>query len=102
MGMAGSAAGSPFAQGQTSDVNRAQQETADQARQTQSVDKAEAASGVGETEQDEGTSDRDADGRRLWEAPPEPQDEEQTPTAEDAPRGKDPTGETGARLDLSG
>ena len=98
--MAGSAAGSPFAQGQTSDVNRAQQDSTDQSRQTKSADKAEDAAGIGQTEQDEETSDRDADGRRLWEQAPEADEQEQEPPSPG--RSKDPTGESGARLDLSG
>ena len=64
-GMIGSVAGSPLAQGQGSEVNRAQQETAEQARQAHSTEKAEDAAGVGQTEDDEQASERDADGRRL-------------------------------------
>ncbi len=67
LGMVGSSAGSPLAQSQGSDVNRAQQDTASQSRQTQMSEKAEHASGVGQTEQDEEATDRDADGRRPWE-----------------------------------
>ncbi len=102
MGTLGSAAGSQLAQGNGSDVNRTQQDTADHSRQTQSADKAEAASGVGQTEQDEEAADRDADGRRLWEAPPEAQDSEQEELESDEPRSKDPTGQKGGQLDLSG
>lgn len=101
-GMIGSAAGSPLAQGQGSEVNRAQQDTADHARQNQLAEKAEDAAGVGQTEEDEGASDRDADGRRLWEAPPEaPEQEAEEPQGAD-PRSKDPTGQKGGQLDLSG
>lgn len=102
MGTIGSAAGSQLAQGHGSDVNRAQQETTDHARQTQSADKAESASGVGQTEQDEETADRDADGRRLWEAPPEVEDAEQGEREPGDQRSKDPTGQKGGQLDLSG
>ncbi len=107
MGMIGSAAGSPLAQGQGSEVNRAQQETADHARQTQANEKAENASGVGQTEQDEETADRDADGRRLWEVASEEGEldkgePEQEDATEQQPRGKDPSGQKGGQLDLSG
>lgn len=106
MGMVSSSAGSPLAQSQGSDVNRAEQDTANQARQTQMSEKAERASGVGQTEEDEGTSDRDADGRRPWEiepARPEDSSAEAEPT-EDVSlcQGKDPTGVTGRQLDLRG
>lgn len=106
MGMIGSAAGSPLAQSQGADVNRAQQETAGQARQTQMSEKAEQAAGVGQTEQDEETNDRDADGRRPWEIGPRPAPESQAeaeppPTPSSCP-GKDPAGVTGRQLDLRG
>jgi hypothetical protein len=86
-------------------VQRARQETTDQARQVRADDKAENAAGVGETEQDEQASDRDADGRRLWEAPPESPDEaaESEHGSDDTThRGRDPRGDCGSRLDLSG
>lgn len=103
-GMAGSAAGSPLAQRSGSDVNRAQQETADQTRQSQAAEKAEKAAGVGETEQDEQASDRDADGRRLWEETAEEQPHEQDDASDDASgqAGRDPTGRIGGTLDLNG
>ena len=102
MGTLGSAAGSQLAQGQGSDVNRAQQDTADNARQTQSTDKAESAAGVGQTEQDEQATDRDADGRRIWELPPEAGEQEPEQQALGEQRSKDPTGQKGGQLDLSG
>ncbi len=102
MGMIGSAAGSPLAQGQGSEVNRAQQETADHARQTQASEKAEDAAGIGQTEQDEEASDRDADGRRLWEIAPEQDQSEQEEPSHEPLRGKDPSGEKGGKIDLSG
>lgn len=104
MGMAGSVAGSHLPQVQGVDRERAAGEASDQVRQTESAERAENASGVGQTEEDQEASDRDADGRRPWEAPaevpPSPQgvDEEADP----APRSKDPTGDRGRHLDLSG
>ena len=107
LGMIGSAAGSPLAQGQGTDVNQTQQESANQARQTGLNEKAERAAGVGQTEQDEGSSDRDADGRRPWELAGDAPADDQQPEDESNgqgpdPRSKDPTGERGNQLDLSG
>lgn len=101
MGMAGSAAGAPLAQGKGSDVNRSQQDTGEQNRQTQAAEKAEKAAGIGETEQDQEASDRDADGRRLWEHVPEGKDNEEEQN-EEKHAGRDPTGQVGGRLDLNG
>jgi hypothetical protein len=85
-------------------VQRVGQDTTDQARQRQSNEKAEQAAGVGQTEQDEQTTDRDADGRRPWELPP-PTDESTANAAEgsqEGPRSMDPSGLTGRQLDVSG
>jgi len=108
MGMAGSIAGGvPQARGADSD--RIKQQSNEQARQAESDQKAESASGVGETEQDEQASDRDADGRRLWEGSEEEKTEEGEASTDEAtrtggnqPQSKDPTGMSGENLDLSG
>lgn len=104
-GIAGSVAGSPLAQAKGSDVERAQQDAANQTRRTQSNQKAESAAGIGETDgEDHQTADRDADGRRLWEAPPEATSDEaaaQNGHSEQAPA-KDASGQRGNLLDLSG
>lgn len=105
MGMAGSIAGG-LPQIRSAEAGRAEKQSADQARKTASDQKAEAAAGVGETAQDEKASDRDADGRRLWEAIPEhesAQDEAtEEPEPQETPRSKDPTGSSGGQLDLNG
>ncbi|MFW6171830.1 MAG: hypothetical protein ACODAD_15185 [Planctomycetota bacterium] len=101
MGMAGGAAGSPLAQGKGSEVNRGQRETAEQSRQTEAAEKAEKAAGIGQTEQDEEASDRDADGRRLWEGVPEGGDHEEE-QGEDKHVARDPTGQVGSQVDLNG
>jgi len=100
-GLAGSAAGAPLAQTKGSETERTQQDSGAQQRRVQSDQKAEAASGIGETDgEDHQTADRDADGRRFWEAPPEPNDSEQ---ADDTDRrSKDASGQSGQNLDLSG
>jgi hypothetical protein len=86
------------------DVERVERETSDQARVAVSKAKAASAGGIGETEEDSEISDRDADGRRPWELPAaHPQDEAtaSSPAAEAAPP-KDPHGEAGNLLDISG
>lgn len=106
MGSLGSAAGSQLAQGQGPEVHKAQQDSADQARQVKLSQQAARAEGVGQTEEDEQAGDRDADGRRPWEvgkgrdeaAPPDQDDDARPP----ALKSKDPTGQRGRNLDLSG
>ncbi len=104
-GIGGSAAGSPLAQTSGSEVERGQQDATAQQTRSVSNQKAEAAAGIGETDgEDHETAERDADGRRLWEAPPDrPEDggEEQTQSPP-PPRSKDPTGTSGNLLDLTG
>ena len=110
MGTVGSAAGSPLSQTKGTDTERTQQETSNQARQVQSDKNAENAAGIGETEQDEQASERDADGRRLWEDTTGSKDEpSQQPDAESEGQGpaqqslsRDVTGQRGNKLDLCG
>jgi hypothetical protein len=106
LGIAGSAAGSPLSQTRGADVEKAAQDTADQSRETQTSQRAEKASGIGETHEDEQASDRDADGRRPWEAGGQAKEPERdVPTDDDPqapPQSKDPTGQKGNQLDLSG
>ena len=96
-GMIGSVAGSPLSQTRGSDSQRAQQESAAKAGQAQ------AEQGVGETAPDQQSSDRDADGHRLWEQTPEssarPSEDQ---AGEEELSSRDPTGDRGANLDLSG
>lgn len=106
MGIASSLAASPLAQNSSSEVNRNQQASRDQSRQVESAEKAEKAAGVGDPEESEKTSDRDADGRRAWEKPARSHDD---PSAHDddscgggGSKSKDPTGQRGGSLDLSG
>jgi hypothetical protein len=101
--MASSVAGG-LPQAHNSTTERTAQHASEQARQATSEHKAESASGVGETEQDEQASDRDADGRRLWEGREDKSSaaEQDASPATDTPKSKDPTGTSGANLDLSG
>jgi len=104
-GIAGSAAGSPLSQTKGSDVERAQQDTSNQQRRVHTDTKAENAAGIGETDgEDHETGERDADGRRIWEPPPDrpdAQSDDEQPAAT-PPQSKDPKGQAGNLLDLTG
>ncbi len=99
------AAGAPSAQTKGSEVDRAGQESAVQQRQVQGEVQAEMASGIGTTEEDSGASaDRDADGRRLWEAPLQNGQKKQTDQGPGTGQrvSRDASGQCGTQLDLSG
>lgn len=104
-GIIGSAAGAPLSQTQGSSVERAGRDAAAQERGVELDLKAEQAAGIGQTEGDSESSDRDADGRRMWERQQERQasdeqasDEEQT---DDTPKAShESDDETGGSLDL--
>ena len=103
-GIAASAAGSPLAQTQGSEKERASQDAAAGQRRTEFDQKADAAAGIGEANgEDHETAERDADGRRLWEAPPqgsgEQTDEETTPEDRIS---RDASGDSGGLLYLTG
>jgi hypothetical protein len=103
-GIVGSAAGAPLSQTSGNETERAQKEASAQSRQVDADQKAERAAGIGQTDQDQESSERDADGRRLWEEPAKrgQVDDEAEPT-EDSPRqSKDATGQCGNQLDLTG
>ena len=105
-GMLGSAAGAPLSQTKGSETERAQKDSVARQRQADSDAKAEKASGVGETTEDQGVSERDADGRRLWEQTQgkgEESPDDLNAAASEPPRqAKDPTGNSGNSLDLTG
>jgi hypothetical protein len=100
--IAASVAGAPLAQSHASHSGRVSQDVSAQQLQALNAEHAEQAEGVGTTDgEDTETSDRDADGRRLWEAPPKTGRK----SAGLEPRqqlSKDVTGEAGQTLDLSG
>lgn len=104
--LASSIAASNLAQRSSSDVANNQQATANQARVVDSTEKAEKATGVGDPEESEKTSDRDADGRRAWERlghdSDEPEQELEGDATYDAPQQKDPATVKGREIDLSG
>jgi len=100
---AGTTAGTPLALSKGSELQRAAHDSAHHARQVEAGRKAQDAAGIGATHGDENeTSDRDADGRRLWDislgAAPRGIDAE-VPGGRGA---KDPTGQSGTQLDLAG
>jgi hypothetical protein len=102
-GVVGSAAGTSLSQAAGSEAERAKESTSHQ-RAASANQKAELASGVGHTEQDQESSERDADGRRLWEAPAKREDKKAKAEeeADHLRQSKDPTGQSGTKLDLTG
>jgi hypothetical protein len=106
-GVVGSAAGTSLSQTAGAETERTQRDTAAQHRQIDGNERSERASGIGQTEEDQESSERDADGRRLWEGPAKRgKDAKEEPTADDATatskQSKDPTGQSGTKLDLTG
>jgi hypothetical protein len=99
-GLIGSAAGAPLSQTGGSETERTSRDAAAQQRSTDAAARSEKAAGIGTTEQDQEASERDADGRRLWEAPPEKNKQDAAADAERQSR--DPTGQCGTHLDLTG
>ena len=106
-GIVGSAAGAPLSQTKGSEVEKTQQDTSNQQRKTDNDAAAELASGIGHTEEDQQATERDADGRRLWEvdkkdsgaANDEQAEQFESPSSRQS---KDTTGQSGHSLDLTG
>jgi hypothetical protein len=99
-----SAAGSALAQTKGSDLERTQNEVAGQERQTEVGRQAESAAGIGAADgENHQPSERDADGRRLWEAPlgKRAGGDASACGQDETPRAKDPSGQSGGALDLS-
>jgi len=102
LGIVGGLAGTPLPQ-RAVEAEKTQRETIEQARAAQASEQAENAAGIGQTEEDSQTSERDADGRRLWEeqrrakTPPE-----QTGGDVRSAPAKDPSGNCGGILDVVG
>ncbi len=100
-GALGSAAGAPLSQTAGAETERTQKESAAGERLVDAQNKSERASGIGETQEDQQTAERDADGRRLWEGPAKKKAADpEEPTVDR--RAKDPTGMSGNELDLTG
>jgi hypothetical protein len=102
-GAAGAFAGAPLAQTKGSEIERAQQDTQVRQRQAKSAAKAADAAGVAAADgEDTQTQDRDGDGRRFWERPVPPQGADESTEPATPRQSKDPHGESGGQLDLTG
>ena len=108
LGFIGAVAGSPLAQIK-GDADRAKATADAQSKHVDAQQKAEDAAGIGLTDgENHETHDRDADGRRFYEPPPEPAAElagDLAATIElptDQQHAVDPTGQSGGQLDLTG
>jgi len=101
-GLIASAAGAPLAQSKGSEIERAQQDFGSQQKQAEMSEKAEQAAGIGQTAEDQQASDRDADGRRIWEIEEQRRKHDEEEAARAARKSKDLTGQSGNQLDLSG
>ena len=101
IGLASSAAGAPLSQTAGSETERVGRDATAHQRSVDTQAKSESAAGIGETEGDQEASERDADGRRLWEetAKKKPSDGEANETPRQA---KDASGVSGNSLDLTG
>jgi hypothetical protein len=102
-GIIASLATSGYAQ-RTADVERLERDTSDQSRVADSNAKAEKAAGIGEPEEEAPIEDRDADGRQPWELSDhrEGASAVATPPETEPVTAKDPHGESGNLLDVSG
>ena len=96
-----SAAGAPLSQTAGAEAERTQKESSVQQRLADTQAKSEKASGIGQMDEDQQASERDADGRRLWEDTRKKKAEADAAPGE-ARQAKDPTGMTGNSLDLTG
>jgi hypothetical protein len=102
-GLLGSSAGVPLSQSAGNETERAQKDSQAQHQRVDAEQRAERSAGIGQTEQDQESSERDADGRRPWESTPPSQDQADPDDPAAAHRqSKDPTGQSGTRIDITG
>jgi hypothetical protein len=104
VGLVPSLANTAVAQNSGATVDRAKQDAGHFQRQVASTQQAADAAGIGHTNEEHGASDRDADGRRLWEfSNPAPSDEgSEAPTDPNAPRqSRDPNDDRGTQIDFT-
>jgi hypothetical protein len=97
-----SAAGAPLSQTAGAEAEKTQKDSSVQQRLVDAQEKSEKASGIGQMDEDQEASERDADGRRLWEDSRKKQDEANAESADIQRQAKDPTGMSGNSLDLTG
>ena len=100
-GIISGAAGAPLAQVNGSETERTQRDGTVRERRVTTEKTAEAAQGIGTTDEDQETSERDADGRMFWERPAE-NDLIDEASAAEARQSKDASGSSGNALDLTG
>jgi len=101
-GLAAGVAATPSAQTTGSEVDRAEQATANQQRRVRNEERAEEAAGIGQPDGDDHeTADRDADGRLPWAFPQGPG---AAHSGQDAASrlSKDASHQSGNLLDLTG
>lgn len=96
------AAGTQLAQAKGTDADRAAQDVAQQDRIRTGQQRAEAAAGLGAAQEDQAISERDADGRMLWDDPAKKPKTKAVESPSPPPAPVDPTGECGSQLDLTG
>jgi len=98
--VAAGVAGSAQAQRQTAAMDQASQDAAVHQRKADSTERAIKAAGVGttDTESQQSSEDRDADGRRAWEWHLKNKNQEHAVRDQSI----DPSGQTGNSLDLNG
>ena len=101
-GSLASAAGAPLSQTAGSETERAAKDGAARDRTVQSQELSEKASGIGQTQEDNESSERDADGRRLWEGQGKKKAGPEAAAEAAERKAKDPTGMSGNALDLTG
>jgi hypothetical protein len=101
-GVISSAAGAPLSQTSGSENERAKKDSNVRQREVDSEKKTEKSAGVGQTEEDRGASERDADGRRFWEKAAEPNQDGDPGSSQTSKQVKDPSGDSGGALDLTG
>ncbi len=102
-GIAAGASGTTLAQPKGADLDRTQQEAANDQRRVQAEQRAENAAGIGQADgEDHESSERDADGRRPWEIGGPSRSARPSPADATERLAKDPTGQAGTLLDLTG
>jgi hypothetical protein len=101
-GVTTSAAGAPLSQTAGNETERTQKDALSVGRKVDAEQMAERAAGIGQTNEDQESSERDADGRRPWELPAK-RGKLHTDDPQPAARlSKDASGLCGNQLDLTG
>ena len=92
--------------GNTGGLSGSQNDAASHLRRANADQKAQRAEGLGATDRDAETSERDADGRRLWEIDKQRDEEDSSDESqtESSPnrKSRDVSGDSGGLLDLTG